>query len=169
MENECATMDCSICFETIDERTGSARLSCGHLYHFGCLARWVLKNQNCPYCRHQTNAYETIQEDSGTEDESELFDAESQTIEEPNLRWIRIGPGHWRVFDDAISQLPDFSEEDHALWAFRSLFGSLESSDPLPPAAPLVQKQEQQESQQRLLFRHRNIYDSSNDKGYESA
>lgn len=161
-------MECSICFETIDERTGSARLSCGHLYHFGCLARWVLKNKTCPYCRHQTNVYETIHSDSESEDES-AFDEESQTMEEPTLRWVRVGPGHWRVFDDAIAQLPDFSEEDHAFWAFRDLFGSLESSNPLPPATPLVQKQEYQETQQRLLFRHRNTYDSSNDKGYESA
>jgi hypothetical protein len=164
-------MDCSICFETIDEGTGSARLSCGHLYHFGCLARWVLKNKTCPYCRHETNAYETIQEDNESDDESEYEDAESQSIEEPSLRWIRVGPGHWRIFDDAVAQVSDFSEEDHALWVFRNLFGSLDDSEPLSFAAPLPlsQKQEIVESQQRLLFRHRHVYDSSNDKGYESA
>ena len=162
-------MDCSICFEVIDEGTGSARLSCGHLYHFGCLARWVLKNKTCPYCRHETNPYETIQEDNESDDESESMDDESQTIEQPSLRWIRVGPGHWRIFDDAVAQLPDFSEEDHALWVFRNLFGSLDDSETLPQAAPLSLKQEVQESQQRLLFRHRHLYDSSNDKGYESA
>jgi len=164
-------MDCSICFETIADSTWSARLSCGHLYHFGCLARWVLKNQTCPYCRHQTNAYETIHEDSDSEEESEYIDdAESQSIdEEPNLRWIRIGPGHWRIFDDAVTQLPDFNEEDHAFWVFRNLFGSLEEDEPLPQPTPLSQKQEYDETQQHLLFRHRHIYDSSTDKGYESA
>ncbi len=161
-------MECSICFESIDERTGSARLSCGHLYHFGCLARWVLKNKTCPYCRHETNAYETICEDNESGDESEFLDAESQTIEEPSLRWIRVGPGHWRIFDTAVNQLPDFSEEEHAFWVFRDLFGSLEDTPPLP-AIPLSQKQEHLESQEKLLLRHRHLYDSSNDKGYESA
>ncbi len=163
-------MDCSICFELIDERTGSARLSCGHVYHFGCLARWVLKNKTCPYCRHQTNAYETIHEDRESEEESEYVENESQSIEEQHsLRWIRIGPGHWRVFEDAVAELPDYNEEDHAFWVFRNLFESLESSLPQPAPLPFSQKQEHHESQDRLLLRHRQIYDSSNDKGYESA
>ncbi len=158
-------MECSICFESIDEGTGSARLSCNHLFHFGCLARWVLKNQTCPYCRHQTNRYETIAEDES--EDSTVSDAESQSIvEDVRLRWIRVGPGHWRVFDEVVPSLPDFDEEAHAFWGLRTLFEAAESLQ----ETPLVGKvDDKQESQQRLLLRHRHIYDSSNDKGYESA
>lgn len=44
-------MDCSICLEAIAEGTSSARTSCGHTFHFGCLATWAGKNTSCPLCR----------------------------------------------------------------------------------------------------------------------
>ena len=103
-------MDCTICFESINERTGSATLSCGHLFHFGCLARWILKNQTCPYCRHTANAFETIQHDEETNDESE---SEYESTEISN-------------------------EEDHALWVFRSFFQDLEQERVTIPASDKI-------------------------------
>lgn len=134
-------MDCTICFEPIDERTGSATLSCGHIYHFGCLARWILKTQTCPYCRHQTNAFETIGQDEesdaegDSEDEStEISDAEDE--HERSFQWIRIGPGHWRTFPRLIREIPEFNEEEHALWNFRSFFQGLDETGSPPQTSP---------------------------------
>lgn len=44
-------MDCSICMSAIDDTTSSARTSCRHSFHFGCLATWSRKNTSCPLCR----------------------------------------------------------------------------------------------------------------------
>ena len=157
-------MDCTICFESINERTGSATLSCGHLFHFGCLARWILKSQTCPYCRHETNAFETIHQDEEPDDESEY---ESTTVsEEPSLRWVRIGPGHWRTFPRVIAQIPEFNEEEHALWVFRSFFQRLEE-DFVP--APVSEKGDQHIPYIDLLMRHEKTFDAGHDRGYDSA
>jgi len=59
-------MECSICTEAISETTSSARMTCGHTFHFGCLATWATTAQTCPMCRHTfgaTEATEKIQPD----------------------------------------------------------------------------------------------------------
>lgn len=156
-------MECTICLESIDERTGSATLSCGHIYHFGCLARWILKTQSCPYCRHETNTFETIRQDEEADTESEY---ESTAIsEDASLRWVRIGPGHWRTFPRLIQQIPEFNEQDHALWVFRSFFHQLEEAEPKPAS----EKQDHHIPYIDLLMRHENTFDAGNDRGYDSA
>jgi len=161
-------MDCTICFEPIDERTGSATLSCGHLFHFGCLARWILKNQTCPYCRHTTNAFETIHADEEPDDESEYESTEiSEEEVESALRWVRVGPGHWRTFPRVIPQIPEFNEEEHALWVFRSFFQQLEETESLPK--PTSEKVDQHIPYIDLLMRHENTFDAGADRGYDSA
>jgi hypothetical protein len=162
-------MECTICFEAIDERTGSATLSCGHIYHFGCLARWILKTQTCPYCRHETNAFETIQQDEEPESESES-EYESTVIsheENHSLRWVRVGPGRWRTFPRLIPQIPEFSEEDHALWVFRSFFQQLEETDTLPN--PVSEKLDEYKSYIDLLFRNKKTFNVAHERGYESG
>ncbi len=159
-------MDCTICFEQIDERTGSANLSCGHIFHFGCLARWMLKNETCPYCRHEANTYETIANDE-CEDDATESDAESQSIErEHSLRWIRVGPGHWRIFENAIAEIPDYDEEAHALWVFRNFFEALENTNTLEVVS---EKKEPHIPYSDLVIRHCIVYDVANDRGYDSA
>lgn len=54
-------MDCSICTEAITETTSSARMTCGHTFHFGCLATWATTAQTCPMCRHEFGETETVE------------------------------------------------------------------------------------------------------------
>jgi hypothetical protein len=159
-------MECTICFDPIDEKTGSATLSCGHIYHFGCLARWILKSQTCPYCRHETNAFETIHQDEELSEEADdESEDESTTIsDEPSLRWVRIGRGHWRTFPHLLQQIPEYNEEDHALWVFRSFFQALESEQ-----KPASEKQDHHIPYIDLLTRHENTFDAGNTRGYDSA
>lgn len=160
-------MECTICLEPIDERTGSATLSCSHIFHFGCLARWILKTQSCPYCRHETNAFETIQHDEEADDESES-EYESTAITEEDqrsLQWVRVGPGRWRTFPRVVSQIPRFNEEDHALWVFRSFFQQLEEAEP----KPVSEKLDQHIPFVDLLYRHEKAYDAALERGYASA
>ncbi|RKP19674.1 hypothetical protein ROZALSC1DRAFT_2154, partial [Rozella allomycis CSF55] len=39
---------CIICRENMDT---AKRLSCGHLFHFNCLRRWIERHNVCPTCR----------------------------------------------------------------------------------------------------------------------
>ena len=45
----------------IDASTSSARMTCGHTFHFGCVATWANTNPSCPLCRHSFGETETIQ------------------------------------------------------------------------------------------------------------
>lgn len=157
-------MECTICLELIDERTGSATLSCGHIYHFGCLARWILKTQTCPYCRHETNTFETIHQDTESDTESE-YENTIASENEPSLRWVRVGPGHWRTFPRLIQQIPDFNEENHALWVFRSFFHQLEEEEP----KQAFEKQDHHIPYIDLLCRHEKTFDAGDERGYDSA
>jgi len=54
-------MECSICMNAIDASTSSARMVCGHSFHFGCVATWATTNPSCPLCRHSFGETEAIQ------------------------------------------------------------------------------------------------------------
>jgi len=47
-------IDCPICFEDVGNK-GVYNLSCGHLFHHGCLNQWLLNNDTCPMCREKVN------------------------------------------------------------------------------------------------------------------
>ena len=45
---------CSICQDELGEGTSyldKERLPCGHLYHKGCISRWLENHNSCPECR----------------------------------------------------------------------------------------------------------------------
>ena len=75
-------MECSICLTEINTTTGSATLCCTHTFHFGCLARWMLKNESCPNCRHEANEKERINEDEESETDSEYESTEFDSDED---------------------------------------------------------------------------------------
>lgn len=78
-------MDCPICYEAINAKTGVATLSCSHSYHISCLSQWFSMNsdtQSCPFCRHEANETEKLHsvandEDDDSDDED---DDEDDTI-----------------------------------------------------------------------------------------
>jgi len=47
-------IDCAICMEDVGNK-GVYNLSCGHLFHNGCLDQWLLNNNTCPMCREQVD------------------------------------------------------------------------------------------------------------------
>lgn len=55
---------CSICHDEINEKTGSTKLSCSHLYHLGCIVSWLSNKDNCPCCRKEMGEYEKVKKDS---------------------------------------------------------------------------------------------------------
>lgn len=53
------TMDCCICLAAIEATTSSVRTSCGHYFHFACLATWSKTKPTCPMCRQAFTETET--------------------------------------------------------------------------------------------------------------
>ena len=53
------TMDCCICLAAIEATTSSVRTSCGHHFHFACLATWSKTKPTCPMCRQPFTETET--------------------------------------------------------------------------------------------------------------
>jgi hypothetical protein len=41
---------CSICCEPM-KKTDACRMSCAHVFHDRCLARWIMRSMSCPLCR----------------------------------------------------------------------------------------------------------------------
>lgn len=52
-------MDCCICLAAIEATTSSVRTSCGHHFHFACLATWSKTKSSCPMCRQAFTETET--------------------------------------------------------------------------------------------------------------
>lgn len=57
---------CAICFDSSfsDIETNESRLfktSCNHIFHYGCLVKWVSSNNTCPTCRKPDLLEEYIQ------------------------------------------------------------------------------------------------------------
>ena len=46
------TKECSICLENIEKGSNGCILPCMHIFHEGCIKRWItMNNSNCPICR----------------------------------------------------------------------------------------------------------------------
>lgn len=66
--------ECSICLEDITAETGNTTLSCGHVFHFGCIAKWFANQScksSCSLCRKEMAEIEDLPFEDGDEDEDE--------------------------------------------------------------------------------------------------
>ncbi|KAJ8458525.1 hypothetical protein OPV22_031451 [Ensete ventricosum] len=43
---------CTICLEEFEEGMEVTRMPCMHVFHGGCLTRWLERSRLCPLCRH---------------------------------------------------------------------------------------------------------------------
>ncbi|KAJ9141306.1 hypothetical protein P3X46_031854 [Hevea brasiliensis] len=44
---------CVVCLEELEEEDDLIELPCSHLYHEGCIVKWLLSSHLCPLCRYQ--------------------------------------------------------------------------------------------------------------------
>ena len=96
--------ECSICFDEITASTGSTTLSCGHVFHFGCIAKWFLNADEqgpstCALCRKEMAPIEDVKkyfndmqgdEDEGDDDETYEDDEDSDEEEDPVVVQRRV-------------------------------------------------------------------------------
>ena len=44
-------LSCAVCLEEVCGGTECTRTPCSHLFHYGCIVPWLVKNKSCPICR----------------------------------------------------------------------------------------------------------------------
>ncbi|XWS15137.1 hypothetical protein CRYUN_Cryun35bG0068300 [Craigia yunnanensis] len=49
----CSKKQCTICLDELLDRDEVASTPCGHVYHGGCIIRWLETSHLCPLCRYQ--------------------------------------------------------------------------------------------------------------------
>mgnify|MGYP001397131662 CR=1 FL=1 len=59
-------VQCSICFETINE-SDKKTLNCDHHYHRNCINTWLVEQNNCPLCRAPQTTSQTTSQTTGQE------------------------------------------------------------------------------------------------------
>jgi hypothetical protein len=89
-------MDCPICYSAITTETGVVTTSCGHSYHFACISKWFMGQDNgtCPCCRKEMGETEDFPQAPEDEDDSEYEsddedEDEDEEEEEEELEFTR--------------------------------------------------------------------------------
>lgn len=88
--------DCAVCFEVLTEACPVRKLSCGHAFHHGCIAQWLLRRAACPLCQSEEEAPEGEKQpflmDMGHQEVAQ-FVSELEDI----FRAIHAGVSAWEV------------------------------------------------------------------------
>jgi archaellum component FlaC len=58
-EQPAMNISCAICCELFIAAADVFATSCGHLFHYDCLTKWIERSKSCPQCRNKTTV-ETI-------------------------------------------------------------------------------------------------------------
>jgi len=74
-------MNCPICHDEINKKTGMTTLGCSHSYHLRCIVKWILTNDSCPCCRTELNENEKISDIQQVEDEMAVAEFLGQLAE----------------------------------------------------------------------------------------
>lgn len=86
-----SSCECSICFDDITASTGSTTLSCGHVFHFSCIAKWFVNScgesaSTCALCRKEMGETEDLAKDLfmdvGEDDDDDEDDSDYETESE---------------------------------------------------------------------------------------
>jgi len=145
-------MDCPICMETINASTGSTTTSCGHTFHFKCLANWCIKkvqaddHQNCPLCRHEMFEIERLPEpveDEDEEDDESEYSEDSEESDENSVmdrEFLQFERDNEEAAQRAAAGIPEFDEAAHALWVMRTTFERLDDGVSIDSAPANNQK-----------------------------
>lgn len=89
--------------------------------------------------REDAEEDEEDEEEWVDDEEDEDEDDEEESVDDnASLLWQRVAPGRWRIVKNPL-RIPEFNEEDHALWVMRKTFemaedgASIEAAGSEPP------------------------------------
>ena len=77
-------MDCPICYSAITTETGVVTTSCGHSYHFACISKWFMGQDNgtCPCCRKEMGETEDFPQAPEDEESDSEYESEEEEDED---------------------------------------------------------------------------------------
>ena len=132
--------------DVINAQTGSTTTSCGHTFHFRCLANWSIQkiqaasHQNCPLCRHEMVESERLPEPDELDEEDEDDDDYTDRDEDDDDYTDRDEEDE-QAAQRAAADIPEFDEAAHALWVMRTTFERLDDGESIDSGeAPVQQK-----------------------------
>ena len=148
-----AKMDCSICFDAINASTGSTTTSCGHTFHFRCLANWSIQkiqaasHQNCPLCRHEMVESERLpeldEEEEEDEEDEEDDDDYTDRDDQEDEAYLQFEIENEQAAQRAAAGIPEFDEAAHALWVMRTTFERLDDGESIDSGeAPVINQKD---------------------------
>ena len=148
-----AKMDCPICFDTINASTGSTTTSCGHTFHFRCLAHWSIQkiqaadHQNCPLCRHEMveseRLPEPVEDEDEDDDEEDNDDYTDRDEDEQDEAYLQFEIDNEEAARRAEAGIPEFDEAAHALWVMRTTFERLDDGESIDSGeAPVINQKD---------------------------
>mmetsp|Transcript_3507 Transcript_3507/g.8694 ORF Transcript_3507/g.8694 Transcript_3507/m.8694 type:complete len:269 (+) Transcript_3507:12-818(+) len=65
-----AELSCVVCLAEYVDEVDVCRLPCGHIFHQGCIHKWLRQDASCPQCRQRVGDYEDTQQTSIDEEPS---------------------------------------------------------------------------------------------------
>ena len=74
------TETCNICFDNLNKDV-SIQTPCDHTFCNNCLTQWLLKNNNCPMCRHNLGEDKPQDINISEDDDEEEFEDEGEILE----------------------------------------------------------------------------------------
>jgi hypothetical protein len=88
-------MECSICYEEINESTGQCILGCKHSFHLECISCWTFRFEHfnqptCPLCRKELGHKEfkwNIPSEEPEEEIPHIRDPLTEPTEEQEIMW----------------------------------------------------------------------------------
>ena len=86
---------CSTCLESFTSGCDISTTPCGHVFHTGCIARWLNVNTDCPQCRKGCEIKQIIklffsESQFAIEEQITINDLEQKSLEleEKSQKWI---------------------------------------------------------------------------------
>lgn len=106
--------DCSICIDSIAEKTEIYDIPCGHKFHKDCLNTWLKNNNTCPFCRAVLKESDDYESDYESDDESD-YESDNESDDE------ELEESDEDIFPNVSRQRPHVTE------IINSIFDSLET------------------------------------------
>jgi len=110
VENELSEMEhqCAICltnYEEGDEISEATNGNCKHHFHFLCIAEWLMRKDDCPYCRQMVL---TIPEPKHVEDDNDIGLSETvRSVETAESESSTMSPEEMPVDTDIEARLSE--------------------------------------------------------------
>lgn len=122
---------CAVCQEDIVKPAPSSTTPCGHVFHFGCLARHMIANKTCPVCRKDV----LVQSDGSCASESEADDLSDDSDVESIEIEISGSNTSGQTFQEMVNQLGHLTDaHEVSLDVYVSSTPRTDSNtDPPPP------------------------------------